>query len=180
QAGIVTTRDVQAGIERGRTLIADAVTGAQYSFVFSAPWQGPAETDGRREIVPVVLIKKCVGIRRVLANQLQHRRCAGSDTVQPCRAAHWQRVHTVRFPGHAVPVITYTKIQRQIRTDLPIIFKKSAPLVLVVVLDSRLRDEVLVTRSENIEREWGIRYRTGEVQEKILHHGDALARQPWN
>src|SRR5205823_3499833 len=86
-------------------------------------------------------------------------------------------VHTVRFPRHAVKVITQSKIEGEIRPNFPVVFEESAPLVLVIVLDPDYRRESRLGWFVDVERQARAGNRTRKVQQEILRCYDVRAQE---
>src|SRR5439155_26884575 len=67
--------------------VGNAVTGAKNGLVFLSPGKGPAQADGRCEVVPVVLIEQLIRLRRVLADKFHRGQLTPDSGLVPVRKA---------------------------------------------------------------------------------------------
>src|SRR5262249_49499176 len=147
---------------------ADAVTGAQNRFLFSAPRQRPAQAHGGAEVVPVVVVELLARGRRVLPDKRQQRRGTGKmsrlphvgktgpgNPEQGGRTSGGRDIQAVLLPRYTIKVVPDTEVQREIGPDFPIVFEERAPLILVIVLDAGYRLEDLLRRAVHVECQGG-------------------------
>src|SRR5687767_15945416 len=60
---------------------------------------------------------------------------------QACRSANGLGIASLRFPWHTVKVVAHSQVQREIRTNFPIVFEECSPFVLMKFLEPVLRFE---------------------------------------
>src|SRR5262249_18357858 len=116
-----------------RACVIDSIAAANNSAAFE-PWNGPAETDRRGKVVPVILVGQHVGIRRVLAGRFDCRQRTTSrirvpegakvgsrNTEEPGLSAFHASRHSCEVIRNAVLVIPQTQVQCEIARDFPIV-----------------------------------------------------------
>src|SRR5262249_36610144 len=129
-------------------LIADAVAAAQRGLVVTEPRHSPAETDSRRNIVPVVFVELFVRMRRIGSDQLQRRqvallrsqipkiRTAATGPAEARQAAsHDGRSQSVFDVGNAVIIPPHAEVQSERWQNLVVILEEQIELGLVDLAD---------------------------------------------
>src|SRR5262249_27956410 len=177
QSWIAARSQIDAAVEGSRPLIADSVSRTQDGFIFTKPRQGPAEPHCGPEVVPVVLVPWRLRVRRVFAGELDrgHRtfrdsrlphipKTGSGDSKQSCGSSNRQNLRAVFLPGHAVVVVAHSEVQRQVRTNLPVIFEERPEFVLMVVLHTHRNREYLIGWALNVVGLAYVAYGTGEFQ----------------
>src|SRR6188474_284765 len=145
-------------------MVVDSIADAQHGLVFAEPGNVPADSYCRCEVIPVVVVEERIRVRRILARKLQVGGLARDSTGLPeigdagtryaeqsGRTAYGYRVKPVLLIGHTVVVVTKPDVDREIVSELPVVFEEDAPLVLVEVFDSGLRVERQIVRRDDVE-----------------------------
>src|SRR5262249_18582219 len=128
------------------TWIIDAISGAKHSLALSKPRHVPAQSDRGSDVVHIVPLEIDRQIRmvRILAHKLnlsEIRTSAGNTDCAraACTTKAGQsalvvsddsRIKSTGLIGLSIVIPVHAQIQRQVRTNFPVIFKVSAELTL--------------------------------------------------
>src|SRR5437867_3113347 len=165
--------------------IGHSISRTKDGLILASPGERPAQPHGGSKVVPVVPVESLVRLRRVLADKLH--RCqrtpdsgfvpvgeARSREPEQAAASSDRRCHqSVTFIGNAIPFPSRAEVEREVRTNLPIIFEEPAQLVLVeipillVILAVIQPDDILRIGPE-AEGLADVSYRAGEIGQQVL------------
>src|SRR5439155_4163583 len=146
--------------------IGHSISRTKDGLILASPGERPAQPYGRSKVVPVVPVDFLVSLRRVLADKLHRcQRTPDSGLVpvgearsrepeQAVASSDWRGHHSVTFIRHAIPFPSRAEVEREVRTNLPIVFEEPAQLVLVeipillVILAVIQPDDILMIEQE--------------------------------
>src|SRR6266699_5615777 len=137
--------DSQPAAAGESSCIGHSVSRTKDGLILASPRERPAQSHGGSKVVPVVPVEFLVRLRRVLADKLH--RCqrtpdSGLVSVGEARSREPEQAvassdrrghHSVTFIRHAIPLPSRAEVEREVRTNLPIVFEEPAQLVLVEI-----------------------------------------------
>src|SRR5262249_18908589 len=129
-------------VETASTLERNLIAAAHSGFLSSEPRNLPRESHGRSKIVPVVVVDSLSRIRGIRPDELKSRfpgarswqhpagKIAAGNAKGLAASAHGSHGQSTCGEGDPVPFITYAEIQRQIPSNLIVVFKKRTEFAL--------------------------------------------------
>src|SRR6266487_3420067 len=137
--------DSQPAAAGESSCIGHSISRTKDGLILASPGERPAQPYGRSKVVPVVPVEFLVRLRRVLADKLHScQRTPDSGLVpvgearsrepeQAVASSNRRGHHSVTFIRHAIPLPSRAEVEREVRTNLPIVFEEPAQLVLVEI-----------------------------------------------